>query len=406
MSDRQISGPKAHEIGAMLHDHAEAVVRMVFPHAVEAGGFLCIGSLDGEPGDSLKVRLRGPKRGTWADYAASASDPRGKGDLLKLLQLTVGGGDFRAGIAEAKRFLNLDSMDPQALERMQRRAAAARAKAQREKAGEDERKRRNAEGLWQAASPLTPSSPAFRYLEGRGIDFKRLGKLPGAIRFHHRVSHAELSEQRGERAYLPAMVTKFTLLDGTHAATHVTYLHFDAAAGWVKLPPLTVEEADPATGELTAKRIDAAKKIFSPLYWGAHIPLWKGDGRGKLADAPEGAAIEVAEGIENALSYALANPAARVLAAGTLGNLGALALPPQLGTLTVLADNDIKPAPIEALRDALAKQQAQAAAQAAGTGRAPRTIATRRPPPEFKDWNDWLRGIERQLVSDGEGEDA
>lgn len=397
------TGPSASDIGDMLREHTDSVVRMVFPHAVEAGGFLCIGSLQGEAGDSLKVHLRGPKRGTWADYAASESDPRGKGDLLKLLQLTVGGGDltkdcFKRGLAEAKRFLNLDSMDPGALEKMRRSAEKARARQDRRKVSDDERKRRNAEGLWQAASPLTPSSPAARYLESRGIDFALLGKLPGAIRFHHQVLHAESTDAARARnpgadpVRLPAMVTKFTAIDGRHAATHCTFLQFDGAHGWRKLPPVSIERTDPETGEVTIETVSASKKIWSPAYWGAHIALWKGcGGSGKLADVADLTPIEVSEGIEDGLSYAMANPGARVIAAGTLGNIGALVLPPQAGTLTVLAQNDLKPEPIEALRAAIAKQQAQAAAHASAE-REPRTVATRRPPPEFKDWNDWMNG--------------
>ena len=69
-----------------------------------------VGSLGGEPGKSLKIRITGPKAGTWADYAASKSDPRGTGDLLKLMQYTIGGGDLGTAVREAKRMLSIDSM--------------------------------------------------------------------------------------------------------------------------------------------------------------------------------------------------------------------------------------------------------------------------------------------------------
>lgn len=381
MSEQPFPGPSAGEIGDLLRDHAEALGRMLFPHAVLAGGFLCIGSLQGEPGDSLKIQTRGPKRGTWADYATSDSDPRGKGDMLKLLQLTIGGGDFKRGIAEAKRFLNLDSMDPGALERLQEKAKKARVRQERSKASEDERKRRNAEGLWQAAAKLTPSSPPALYLAGRGIDFAMLGHLPGAIRFYAGLNHAETGKT------LPAMVTKATLLEGRHAATHVTFLHYEAGKGWVKLPP--IEQIDAATGEV--KRVDASKKIFSPLYWGAHISLWKGGQQCKLADVRPGTRVFVSEGIEDGLSYAMADPEARVIAAMTLGNIGQLALPPQAGDLTLLAQNDSKPEPIAALEDAVLKQQRQARLHDA---QAPRTVRLKYPPPGIKDWNDWLRAGE------------
>ena len=77
-------GPSARDIAQMLRSHAESVGLMIFPGARKAGGFLNIGSLHGEPGDSLKIRLTGPKVGTWADYAESKGHPLGTGDMLKL----------------------------------------------------------------------------------------------------------------------------------------------------------------------------------------------------------------------------------------------------------------------------------------------------------------------------------
>jgi hypothetical protein len=380
---REYQGPSAGEIADMLRDHVESLVSMVFPAARRAGGYMAVGSLEGEPGDSLMIQLRGPKRGTWADYAMSKGDPRGTGDMLKLLQLTVGGGDLRKGIDEAKRFLNLDTMDPRALERMQDRAKKARARAETQAADDGERRRRNAEGLWQAGVPLTPSSPAVKYLEGRGIDFARLGKLPGALRYHPKVHHAETGRK------LPAIVTKATALDGRHAATHLTYLAL-GASGWVKLPPVAVERADETTGEVTVEHVGCAKKIFGP-WWplGAHAALWKGEQRGPLKDVRPGTPVHVSEGIEDGLSYAMADPGARVVMAGTLGNIAVMRLPEQAGDLVLLAQNDTKAAPLAAREDAIKAQQAQARAQGSS-----RSVRLKLPPQGIKDWNDWLREVE------------
>jgi hypothetical protein len=384
------AGPSAREIGDMLRANAEALGFMLFPAARKIGGYLCVGSLQGERGDKLKIRLSGPKAGTWTDYGTSDNDPKGKGDMLKLLQLTVGDGSIRAAVAEAKRFLNLDSMDPRAMERMRLRAAKAQARAEGDAADLAERNRRNAEGLWQSAAPLTASSPAFQYLAGRGIDFAALGKLPGAIRFHHAVWHAEAGRK------LPAMATKMTALDGRHAATHLTFLHYGpagaAGGGWHKLPPLELADEH---GEVS--REDLAKKIFGPA-WAlrAHMALWKGPQRCPLKAIRPGTAVECAEGIEDGLSFAMANQVARVIAAGTLGLIGQLELPAQAGDLNLLAQNDVKPRPIEQLEEAMRAQQAQARAQGSD-----RLIAQRRPPAAFKDWNDWLRGLPRPDIVGG-----
>lgn len=375
--EREFSGPSAADIAAMLRSNAEQVGRMVFPQAVKAGNFLCVGSILGEPGDSLKIRLSGPKAGTWADYARSEGEPGGMGDMLKLLELTVGGGDLKRAIDEAKRFLSLDTMDPRALERMRINAQRAAARAERDKAEGDEKKRRNAEGLWQSAAPLTPSSPAAQYLAGRGIVFgadSPLARPPGSIRFHHAVWHAE----KGRK--LPAMVTCFVDLTPRTVAVHVTYLEYRAGVGWTKLPDMVID----------GKTTKVAKKIWCPLYWGAHLPLWKGEQRETLARIRPGTPVECAEGIEDGLSYAMANPRARVIAAGTVGNIGKVQLPSQAGAFTVLAQNDEKAGPIAQLEAAIRQQQAQAHEHAGEGG--VRAILTKRPPQGVKDWNDWLRG--------------
>ncbi len=66
-----------------------------------AGGEYCVGSIDGEAGKSLKVRVTGAKAGIWADFAGSD-----KGDLIDLIcavrHIPIG-----EAIKEAKAFLGL-----------------------------------------------------------------------------------------------------------------------------------------------------------------------------------------------------------------------------------------------------------------------------------------------------------
>ncbi len=171
--------------------------------------------------------------------------------------------------------------------------------------------------------------------------------------------------------------------DGKHAATHQTFLQL-GPRGWTKLPP--IEQVDESTGEI--RMVQVAKKIFGPAWLhGAHIPLWKGAHPGKLADLPAGASVEASEGIEDGLSFAMAHPAARVVAAGTLGLIGQMRLPPQVGQLNILAQRDDKEAAQAALEDAIRTQQ-----QRAREDGVERTIACRWPPEGVNDWNDWLMG--------------
>jgi twinkle protein len=64
-----------------LAGRAPEVAEHLLPRGILDGGReWCVGSIAGEPGRSLKVCVRGPKAGTWADFAASGES----GDLIDL----------------------------------------------------------------------------------------------------------------------------------------------------------------------------------------------------------------------------------------------------------------------------------------------------------------------------------
>jgi hypothetical protein len=354
------------DIALMLKPETERLCWFLFPSGKAIGGYFNIGSVDGEPGKSLKVNLRGPKRGGWVDYTVPKGHPRGDGDLLDLIQQALGL-DKAGAVNEAKRFLHLENMDPNLMARARERAKVAQERAERRALGDVERRARNAHNLWRTSSPLVPSSPPVKYLAHRGIDFAKLGKLPGAIRFKPDMIHAELGRDRPQ----PAMITRMIALDGTTAAAHVTFLERRADGIWVKL-----------------REVADKKKIFGPAWdLGAHMPLWKGAQNGTLRDIAPGTAVEVSEGIEDGLSFAMADPTARVVAAGTVGLIGQMRLPVQAGQLNILAQRDDKEQAVEALKEAIRKQQI-----AAREDRSERVVACRWPKRGFKDWNDWLRG--------------
>lgn len=72
-------GMTAAEVADALARDARGVAAMLLPDGKEASGEWCVGSVAGEPGKSLKVRINGGKVGTWKDFA----DGQG-GDLLDL----------------------------------------------------------------------------------------------------------------------------------------------------------------------------------------------------------------------------------------------------------------------------------------------------------------------------------
>ncbi len=100
-----------------------------------------------------------------------------------------------------------------------------------------------------------------------------------------------------------------------------------------------------------------------------------------MAKAPAGETAVIAEGIETALSVAIACPDLRVLAAVSLANMCRLALPPAITCVVLAADNDA------------GNEKAQAALQRAidhfaGEGR---TVKVALPETPGADWNDVLQ---------------
>ena len=242
----------------------------------------------------------------------------------------------------------------------------------RQKSEEESARQRqeSARGLWHHAAPMK-GTPAQAYLESRGIDFARLGKFPGAIRYRHDCWNAELGRK------IPAMVTAIIDLSGKHVATHRTFLEHDGT-GWKKA------------------RLETDKSILGQ-FKGAAMPIHKGQHQHTLRDIPAGTPVYVSEGIEDALTIAMAEPQRRVLAAGTLDKIGSLILPPQAGNLIIVGQwdkrrDDGKRSAVDALEDQIALQQQQADAQASDDGEV-RRVQIIWPPQGYKDFNDVLRGV-------------
>jgi twinkle protein len=68
-----------HETSQRLAAEAETVVSMLLPNGKRKGPEFCVGSVAGEAGDSLKVRILGNKAGVWKDFATGEG-----GDLIDL----------------------------------------------------------------------------------------------------------------------------------------------------------------------------------------------------------------------------------------------------------------------------------------------------------------------------------
>lgn len=77
----------ATEIAHRLAGRSEEFCRWLFPQGKRSGRDWCVGSIAGEPGNSLKICLDGAKSGRWADFGGAQDE---KGDLVGLLKRARG----------------------------------------------------------------------------------------------------------------------------------------------------------------------------------------------------------------------------------------------------------------------------------------------------------------------------
>jgi hypothetical protein len=363
------------EIATALNARVDTVVPKLLSAARCDRRFWLIGSVDNEPGQSLKVNRTGHNQGLWTDFSApDGTDERG-GDLIKLVCMVLFGGwsrgkDARSqAFAWAKSFLGFDDLPPERLKTVQRDIAERQAKAIDDAAREEAAKRDRAWQLWRDADGI-PRTPAASYLQGRGIDLEQLGKAPGSLRYRPDVWCAE------RRAKVPAMLAAI-IRDGVHVGTHRTYLDISGWSHRDKSGPVKVVKIrDPSSGKLKSHKSSLGR--FS----GGHIPLWKGERPETLHKLAPGTPVYLSEGIEDGLSIAFKRPTLRVVAGVSLGNMGGLVLPDGMGPLVLIGQNDDTDSPAIAAFERVVQRQQQA-------GRHVQTIF---PPAEFKDFNDWLCG--------------
>ena len=333
--------PDAAEVAAGLAAHIEALARDLLPGGRRKGNYWTCGGVGGEAGGSMFIHLNGSKRGRWQDAATGEF-----GDALDLIAACAFGGDRKAAYQEGLRWLGLGGRG--AVPRSAPRPVAPPA-SDPAPANHDAALR-----LWLEAKPSIIDTPVENYLKNRNIDLRPLGRAPRALRFHPALWHA------GVRDRLPAMVAAITDGAGHHVATHRTWLEY-AGGGWMKA------------------RIPDNKMVLG-AFPGGSIRLWRGASNKSLKDAPPGDPVVITEGIESGLSIVCALPEIRVLAAVSQGNLGGVALPPQIGVVILAIDNDTKP-------------QAQAAATRVINRWIDRGFNVRiARSPVGNDFNDALRG--------------
>lgn len=96
----------AHELAMRLADNAAAIASHLLPAGKKQSGEWKVGSLNGEEGRSLSIRLSGDKRGVWRDFAADDG-----GDLLDLWA-KVRGQSISEAMTDVKAYLGIRDQIP------------------------------------------------------------------------------------------------------------------------------------------------------------------------------------------------------------------------------------------------------------------------------------------------------
>lgn len=348
----QRHGPTVGEIAQLLTADIDTLVLHLLPAGKQHGPeWVEASTRHGGLGDSLSVRMSGGRAGIWGHFGANAG-----GDLLDLIAYVQTGGDKIAAIKWAKQWLGM--ADGAGCRGPERAAAIERARKaadgrRRKEARDRETRAAHAQRLWLSAPKVEPDDVVDRYLSGRHIGLLQLGRRPGCL-------HAGQAIRHRDGTTWPAMLACILNGDGAHVATHRTFL---TEAGR-KAP------------------VDPVKMVLGD-YAGGYIPLWKGGARQTLRELPDGVPVLISEGIEDGLSAALLQPEARVIAAISIGNIGAVALPPQVRDVVLVAQND---APGSKAAEAFDK------AVQAHIDRG-RTVRVARPPAGIKDFNEWVQKL-------------
>lgn len=359
-----------HEIAEKLAAQIESLCRDLLPNGVKVGHEWQVGGVDGSKGRSMMVNL-GQRAGVWCDFAAGKG-----GDAIDLVAAVRFGDDKGAAIRWARSWLGLDGLDPARLKATQ--AASAAKAARPDDAKTDDERRDAAARMFRGGKSFTDAhfgnfakTPAADYLHGRGITFNQLGRVPGCLTYTGQAWNGELQTN------IPAMLAG-VYIRGSIVGVHRTFLQITGA------------------GAASKAMVANAKLTLGPIRGGI-IPLWRGASARSWAalwDAeldlawPETDAdwrVTLCEGIEDALSLAIAAPERRIVACVSLANMGSAVLPPCVTDVTIAADND-RPGSVAAT-----KGLPRVIANLQGQGR---TVRVARPPEPHKDFNAWLQSLQ------------
>jgi hypothetical protein len=334
---------------------------------------------EGWVGDSLQVRLLGPKRGAWYHHAA------GKGGDALGLYAYVRGCTMYEAVKWAKDYLG-GHVPVETGEQKARREARRRS----EEKSEQERRTKDASKgkwiFWKKSEPLSleKPGPVEHYLmRRRRIDLARLGRMPGCLHYCPDLWCEQLDRN------MPAMVAAIVNLKGEQVALHRTWL-VEREDGWDRLRDFDAPKRTEIGKPIGLDGLPFVGKRVMGSWLGGTIRLWAGVRINKTTgevkrglpwpQVGHGSSIILCEGIETGLSLALAMPERRIVT--TIGSAGfaAVELPDAFTDITLALDRDDD-------NQVMAKVVAGAVETLTAQGRRVRKVY---PPDGIGDWNDFL----------------
>lgn len=340
------------------------------------------------------IYLGGDKKGAWTHFSTGE-----KGDLYDLVACVLGNGfkDRKAAFDWSKRFLGLDrDFTPKEREDFAAKMATEtelakiRAKKREQEAKSElakDRRIATAKFLNSKNSPkgtrrVETGDRVYQYLSARGIDFDKLGKVPGSIRFW---PNHEFRDDNGGKIKFDAMICSMIMPNGKIGAIHQTWLD---AEYMDKKAPIYVEK--------NGKKKQMARKIW-PSYSGCFIPLWLGkSGVSRTKAKPQSETILICEGVEDGLTHAMYRPDCRIDVVGALANYLEYVPPESCKELILAADRDWdKPQAIELFNKA--KQRFADLGKPKPFKPPKFTVKVIYPPEGYKDFNDALRRANKVL---------
>jgi hypothetical protein len=149
----------------------------LLPNGRENCGYWEVGSIEGEPGKSLKINLRGATRGLWTDFSAAKGSPGYSGNVIQLVAQVQFGGDVGRACQWLRSWLGLDISTPSGSPRRRPRRSARPSGDQGRAEPKAEKNRRRAHTCILSAEPY-PGTIAETYL----VERPRFRARPGCTR--------------------------------------------------------------------------------------------------------------------------------------------------------------------------------------------------------------------------------